>query len=81
MVVFTYMHLLARERVQTAVFWFAFISAILLLVVVLALVGFEAYIRWTINKDFSFLGGFELETLTASAAVLTLGIARLYRPQ
>lgn len=72
---------LTRERVATIVFWLAFISAVLLFVTTIALVGLEAYIRWTINKDFSFLGGFELETLTASATILILGLTRLYRSQ
>ncbi len=43
------------------------ITAGVSLVAVLVLVVLQAYVRWALNKDFTFLGGAELEVLTASA--------------
>ena len=57
----------------------ALAASIISLVGVLAIVGFQIYVRWTINQNFTFLGGGELEVLTASAFALTLGLAYIYR--
>lgn len=46
----------------------------------LGLIGFEAYVRWTLNKEFVFLGGSELSALIISAFSLVLGTGYLYRP-
>ena len=46
---------------------------------VLGIAGFEMYVRWFINQNYVVLGGSELEVLTASAFVLTLGLAYIYR--
>ena len=70
-----------KERRQTLIFRIAFIGVILAFLVVFALVGAEAYVRWTLNKDFSFLGGSELEVLTASLFVLILGMVHAYSPK
>ena len=69
-----------HERRQKLLFRLAFTSIILTLLIVLGAVGFEAYIRWFLNKDSTVLGGFELEVLTGSAFILTLGMLYLYRP-
>lgn len=74
------MNNLTQERRQTLVFRLAFVSAILILLVVLITAGFELYVRWFVNKDFMLLGGFELEALTLSASALILGMTYLYRP-
>lgn len=68
------------ERRQTVLFRFVYISAIVMLFVVLITAGFELYVRWFVNKDFILLGGFELEALTISVSALILGMAYLYRP-
>ena len=69
-----------QESRQKLVFRFAFFSALLTLIVVIILIGFQVYVRWFFSKDFSLLGGFELEMLTASAFVLILGMVYAYRP-
>lgn len=67
------------ERQQTVVFLFVFITTLLAVLLTFGLIGFEAYVRWTINKEFMFLGGSELGVLIASAFALTLGTGYLYR--
>lgn len=74
------MNNLTQEHRQKLVFRLAFISAILGLIVIFILIGLETYIRWFASKDFTFLGGFELETLTASTFALIIGIMHMYRP-
>ena len=51
---------------------FAAALGIALLVVVVAVSAFEAYVRWYINLNFTSLGGFELEALTIGAFALLL---------
>jgi len=68
------------EGRETLVFRLAVISTLVFLVIILAITGFELYVRWFVNKDFTFLGGFELEALTLSAGALILGLLYAYRP-
>ena len=68
------------EGRETLVFRLAVISALVLLVIVLAVTGFELYVRWFVNKDFTFLGGFQLEALTLSVGALILGLLSAHRP-
>lgn len=67
------------EARETLVFRLAFISAVILLAIILVITGFELYIRWTMNKDFAFLAGFELEALTLSAGALIFGLLFAHR--
>jgi hypothetical protein len=53
---------------------FAFVVATLMLVASVALVGFQIYVRWSINQDFTFLGGWGLEALLLSMTALILGL-------
>ncbi len=64
-----------RDVVQ----WAALAASVLSLLAVLGIVGFQIYVRWTVNQNFTFLGGSELEVLTASAFALTLGLSYVYR--
>lgn len=57
------------------------VLSILLFFVVLALVGFQIYVRWFKNQDFIFVGGNELEVLTASAFAFLSVIAYIHRPE
>ncbi len=59
--------------------WVALAASVLSLVAVLGIAGFQLYVRWKINQNFTFLGGSELEVLTFSAFALTLGLAYIYR--
>lgn len=75
------MNNLTQEDRRTLVFRFAFTSAMLTLAIVLVLIGLETYIRWFVSKDFTFLGGFELEMLIASVFTLIIGMVYMYRPR
>ncbi len=73
------MNNLVQEGRRTLVFRFAFTIATLTLAIVLIVIGLETYIRWFMSKDFTFLGGFELETLTVSVFALIIGMMYTYR--
>ncbi len=62
------------EKYQSTVFLISLVSAIVMLALALVVSGFEIYVRWTINKDFTFLGGGELAALTVSGTTLLLGL-------
>lgn len=53
-----------KESRQTFVFWLSAMTACLALLSVIGISAAEMYIRWKINQDFSFLGGWELEAIT-----------------
>ena len=44
-----------------------------------ALVGFEAYIRWFTNQNYSVLGNNDLASLALLFAVQTIGFVWLYK--
>ena len=46
------------------VYWLSVVSAALALLIVFVVTAFELYVRWKLNQNFTFLGGFELEALT-----------------
>ncbi len=71
----------AHEHRETFAFYLASVSATMASLSIFAILTAQAYIRWSINKDFVVIGGFELEVLTFSTFLLILGILFLYRPQ
>ena len=75
------MNTLTPANRELIVFWLALISAVVAVVGAVALVGIEAYVRWTLNKDFTFLGGSSLAALIVSAFVLVTGMVYAYRPK
>ena len=68
-----------QEHRQKLIFKIAMMSIAVSFILVLAAIGFEAYIRYYKNQNFTVLGGFELEALTLSAFALVLGLSYLYR--
>lgn len=66
---------------QNVVFRFAFWAAVISFIGLLAILGLQMYVRWALNQNFTFLGGFELEALTASVFALIATLAVVYRPQ
>lgn len=54
---------MTKETRESVVFWTALISTLLSVGLFFALISTEAYIRWTLNKDFTMLGGFTSSTL------------------
>lgn len=69
-----------QEKRERFVFYFSVTTSILLLLVVLLLVGFQTYVRWFVNQNFTLVGGNELEVLTVSMSALVLAIASIHRP-
>ena len=63
---------LSHEGKERLLFGFSFVLAVISVLAVVAYIGAQTYVRWSINKDFTFLGGNELEVLTASAFALVL---------
>ena len=43
-------------------------------IIVLAFVGLQAYVRWALNQNFMFLGGFEFEAITLGAFGLLIAL-------
>lgn len=62
---------------QMVFYGMASIAAVSVLLVFVLLV-LTAYVRWTMNQEFTFLGGSEFEALTISAFALTYATVRLY---
>ena len=46
------------------------------LITVFGLIVLEAYVRWTTNQNFTFVGGGELGALTVSTFALLYGLLR-----
>ena len=70
-----------KETRQKAVFWLSFVSAIISAVLLLGFVIAQTYVRWVINQNFLFLGGFELEALTLFVVVQIVALAYIHRSE
>ena len=53
--------------------------AVLSVVAVIGLVSAEIYVRWKVNKDFTFLGGDALPALILGTFVYLLGFSYIHR--
>jgi hypothetical protein len=58
---------------------FTSIIAILAIVLTFILIIAQAYVRWSVNQNFTFLGGNALEALTLAAFGLIWGLAYIHR--
>lgn len=70
-----------KETKQKVVFWLSLSTTTLS---ALALFGFiiaQTYIRWTVNQNFTFLGGFELEALTLLVLGQVAMLAYIHRSE
>jgi TRAP-type C4-dicarboxylate transport system permease small subunit len=70
-----------QARRERLVFRFGFVASVVAIIIVLVLTLLQALVRYTTNQNFMFLGGNELEVLTASAFLMLLGLSYIYRPQ
>ncbi len=59
--------------------WLSLIMAILSAVAVVCIAAAEMYVRWSVNLDFSFLGGNALAALIIASFGLILGLAWIHR--
>lgn len=69
------------KRHEKFIFRFSVTVSLLSLIMILGFICAQTYVRWSINQNFTFLGGSELEILTASTFALLLGLLYAYRPQ
>lgn len=69
------------EKRGQFVFCLAYTTAILSVISVFAITGFEAYVRWSLNKDFSVLGGSSLAALIVASFVLITSMMYAYRSE
>ncbi len=59
---------------RSLVFWFAALSALLSCVALIVLVVAQAYIRWKLNQNFTFLGEAGLPSLASLLLGQILGL-------
>ena len=76
----SYMEQHMREKKQKVVAFLSIGIAVLSFLGLIAIIVFQMDIRFTTNQAFTFLGGGELEVLTASIFALVLGLAYIHRP-
>ena len=73
------LHTPAEQR-QSLLFTVAMTVLISTGVVLIAMIGLESYVRYVVNLNFAFVGGFELEALTIGMFTLIIAMMYLYRP-
>ncbi|OGG57066.1 hypothetical protein A3D71_02820 [Candidatus Kaiserbacteria bacterium RIFCSPHIGHO2_02_FULL_55_20] len=69
------------KRFLTAVRWFCVGATILTFLGVAGITVFEVYVRWTLNQNFSVLGGDGLAGLAILVAAQILGLVWLSRSE
>ncbi|MEK7156311.1 MAG: hypothetical protein AAB790_00715 [Patescibacteria group bacterium] len=69
------------KRFQTVIRWFYVGATVLSFLGVAGIAAFEVYIRWSLNQNFSFLGGDALAGLALLAAAQMIGLVWLSRSQ
>lgn len=79
MLLFADMSLPDAGKRSSIVFWLALVFAVLAVVAIVALVAAEVYVRWKVNQNFTFLGGYKFEALAISASALLIGLAHANR--
>lgn len=63
-----------KEMRGNLVYWLSVGAAAVSLTALVILVALEVYVRWTVNQDFSFLGGSGLLGLCILVLGLILGL-------
>ncbi len=68
-----------KETRQQFIFWLAIGTTLLSTLTVFGFIIAQAYIRWTVNMEFSFLGGMVLESLVLLVVAQTIALLYLSR--
>jgi len=68
-----------HEQKEQLVFILSYIVAGVSIIAALALVGLEAYVRWVINKEFTFLGQNSLGALILGSFGLLAALLFVHR--
>ncbi len=75
------MNNLTHEQKEKMLFAFSFIIAGISILASFVFIAAQTYVRWKINQNFTFLGGAELEVLTASGFALLIALLYMHRPK
>ncbi|MDO8552451.1 MAG: hypothetical protein Q7S01_02880 [bacterium] len=70
---------MTAETRQSVVYWLSIITFVVSSVLFIGFIAAQAYVRWFINQNYSFLGGFELEALTFLVLGQITALAFIYR--
>ena len=70
----------SQARRERFIYFLSFTSTAIALCLALVFILAQAYVRWSTNQNFTFLGGGELEALTVSAFASIICLSCLYRP-
>ena len=73
------MTIFSKEKRDHLLSMFAGLVALVGILTTFGFIGLEAYVRWSLNQNFSFLGGEELPALTLASFGLLLGLVYLHR--
>jgi hypothetical protein len=68
-----------NSSLRHKVFWFYLAATVVSIVILLAFTGAEAYVRWSVNQNFSFLPGAGFEALVVLVLGELLGLAYLLK--
>lgn len=74
-----YHRVMKKETREMIIFWMAIASSSLSIIAFFTLVAGEAYVRYTLNQNFAFLGGFGLSALAFLVLGQVVSLAYLYR--
>ena len=69
------------KRFQAVIRWFYMGATVLTFLGLVGITAFEVYVRWSLNQNFSFLGGDALAGLALLVAAQMLGLVWLSRSQ
>lgn len=70
-----------HEKAPQLLFVVSFAFVVIAFVAALFLFGLEAYVRWSINQNFTFLGGYQSESLLVGAVALLATLLYVYGPR
>jgi len=70
---------MSHEEKQGIIFMCSLVVSVVFVLLSLTVIGLEAYVRWTINQDFTFLGGNGLAALVVSSSALLIGLSLAHR--
>ncbi|OGG58724.1 hypothetical protein A3C86_02030 [Candidatus Kaiserbacteria bacterium RIFCSPHIGHO2_02_FULL_49_16] len=70
-----------NETRQNVVYWLSIITFIISTLMLFGFIAAQTYVRWKINQNFSFLGGFELEALTFLVLGQITALAYIHRAE
>ncbi len=68
-----------REKWERLIFRVSFVVTLAALFIVFALVIAQAYVRWSLNQNFTFLGGNVLEAFIISVFALLIALSYIHR--